>query len=264
MKHPIGCAAARPLVGMIHLLPLPGAPRYAGDLGAVQERMLRDAEALAEGGADALMVENFGDAPFFPGRVPAPVVSHLTALAVEVRRRFDLPLGINVLRNDGVAALAVAHAVGARFIRVNVLTGARVTDQGIIQGIAHELLRERARLGALEVAVLADVDVKHSAPLVPRPIAEEVRETLERGGADAVIVSGSATGHATDPGTVRVAAEAAGSAPVLVGSGVTAKTLADFLPWAGGFIVGTSLKQGADVNAPVDAARVRALRVLLD
>src|SRR5687768_9330841 len=133
----------RPVIGMLHLPPLPGSPRYGGG-----------------GGGHGLMLDNFGDVPFYPGRVPAHVVAHMTAVACEVRRRFpSLPLGINVLRNDGRSALAVAHAAGAQFIRVNVLCGARVADQGLIQGIAHDLLRERAMLGATDVRILADVDV---------------------------------------------------------------------------------------------------------
>src|SRR5688500_13424041 len=110
----------RIVIGMVHLLPLPGSPRFSGDVAAIRDAALRDAEALASGGVHGIMMENFGDVPFFPGRVPAAVVAHVTAIAAEIRRALDVPLGINVLRNDGQSALAVAHAVGADFIRVNV------------------------------------------------------------------------------------------------------------------------------------------------
>src|SRR5215218_4452321 len=129
----------RPVIGMVHLLPLPGSPRFGGNLSDIRDAALRDADALARGGVHGIMMENFGDVPFFPGRVPAAVVAHVTAIAGEIRRAVDIPLGINVLRNDGQSALAVAHAVGASFMRVNVLSGARVTDQGVIEGIAHDL-----------------------------------------------------------------------------------------------------------------------------
>src|SRR5215208_1528080 len=182
----------RPVIGMLHLPALPGAPRYASNLAAITNSALRDADALSAGGVHGLMLENYGDVPFYPDRVPAYVVAHLTALAWEVKRRFpQVPLGINVLRNDGRSALAVAHASGAQFIRVNVLCGARVADQGLIQGIAHDLLRERTLLAAHDVKILADVDVKHSAPLAPRELADEVDDTVERGLADGVIVSGA-------------------------------------------------------------------------
>ena len=220
--------------------------------------MLRDADALAEGGVHGLMLENFGDVPFYPRRVPGYVTAHMTALACEVRRRVDLPLGINVLRNDGCAALAVAHACGAQFIRVNVLCGARVADQGIIEGIAHDLLRERASLGA-EAKIFADVDVKHSAPLAPRSIEDEVADTLHRGLADALIVSGSGTGRPTDPGHLQAVKRAAGSAPVFVGSGVTAQTIGAYLPHCDGFIIGSAFKRNGDVEQPVDPQRVRAI-----
>ena len=137
-----------PVIGMLHLPPLPGSSRWSGDLNAVRDFVLRDVEALCAGGVDGLMIENFGDTPFYPGRVPAITVAAMTALACEVRRATDVPLGINMLRNDGLSALAVAVASGASFIRVNVLCGARVTDQGLLQGIAHDLLRERANLKA--------------------------------------------------------------------------------------------------------------------
>ena len=250
----------KPVIGMLHLAPLPGAPLYGGSLSAVSEAVLRDARLLAEGGVNGLMIENFGDTPFFPGRVPAHVVAYLTAVAREVRQTCpDLPLGINVLRNDGLSALAVAHAVGADYIRVNVLCGARVADQGLLHGIAHDLLRLRAELGAEAIKIFADVDVKHSAPLAERPIADEVDDTLHRGMADALIVSGAGTGKPTDPEKVKRVKAAAKDAPVFLGSGVTPQSLASLLPHADGFIVGTYFKREGVASNPVDPQRVREL-----
>ena len=248
-----------PVVGMVHLRPLPGAPRYDGDLSAVHEAMRRDARALTEAGVDGLMLENFGDAPFHPGRVPAHVVAHMTALARSLRRDIDLPLGINVLRNDGRSALAVAHAAGAQFIRVNVLCGARLTDQGLIQGIAHDLLRERAGLGATDVKIFADVSVKHSTAIAPRSVDEEACDTFERGGADVLIVSGPATGSAAALDEIKTIKTAVPDAPVFVGSGITADNIDDYKSFAEGFIVGTSLKHDADVLRPIDPQRVKSL-----
>jgi hypothetical protein len=242
---------------MLHLMPLPGSPKYGGSIEAIRSVLLKDAEALAGGGVHGLMIENFGDVPFYPDRVPAHVIAQMTSLAADVRKRFDLPLGINVLRNDGRSALAVAHAVGADFIRVNVLCGARVTDQGIVQGIAHDLLRDRVILGATNIKILADVDVKHSAPLAARPIEDEVDDTIERGLADAVIVSGAGTGKPTDPKHVQAVKKAAEEVPVLIGSGISAKTLSIYAPHCDGFIVGTAFKKEGIATNPVDANRVR-------
>jgi membrane complex biogenesis BtpA family protein len=207
------------------------------------------------------MMENFGDVPFYPGRVPEQTVEQMTSLAVAVRKETDLPLGINVLRNDGLSALAIAHASGASFIRVNVLSGARVTDQGIIQGIAHDLLRQRARRGANHIRIFADVDVKHSAPLAERPLEDEVDDLIERALADAVVVSGAGTGKPTDANKTRRVKTAAGDTPVFIGSGITVETVRQFMDAADGFIVGTALKKD---GVPTNAVEVERVRRLMD
>ncbi len=222
----------------------------------MKNAVLADAQTLLAGGVHALMLENFGDAPFYPQRVPAETVAQMTALAGLVRSQTDLPLGINVLRNDGRSALAIAQAVGANFMRVNILCGARVTDQGLIQGIAHDLLRDRVRLGAEKIAILADVDVKHSAPLARQPLEQEVADLIERGGADGLIVSGQGTGRETSAAEVQEVKALAGNVPVFAGSGVSEDNLASFLPAAAGFIVGTAFKHEGRSANPVDKNRV--------
>jgi hypothetical protein len=220
---------------------------------------LRDAEVLVTGGVHGLMLENFGDASFYPERVPAYTVAYMTALAREIRRQWDVPLGINVLRNDGCSALAVAHAAGADFIRINIFSGARVTDQGLIQGIAHQVMRERMLLQATAIKVLADVRVKHSVPIGPFDLTGEVEDVLHRGGADGIIVSGKSTGKPTDLDELRQTKAAAGESPVFVGSGVSVDTIDTLQREADGFIVGTYFKQEGMVTNPVDPARVKAL-----
>jgi len=253
-------STATPIVGMLHAPPLPGAPACHMGLHAIREYVLRDADVLVAGGVHGLMLENFGDVPFFPGHVPAFVVAQMTALASAVRQRFDMPLGINVLRNDGCSALGIAHAVGAAYIRVNVLCSARLTDQGLIQGIAHELLRDRVLLRAEHVRILADVDVKHSTPLgPPRPLEEEIADTIERGGADAIIISGTGTSRPTDVEQVRRAKAASGDVPVLVGSGVDPENVADLVSLADGLIIGSAFRGDGCATNPVDPARVAAL-----
>ncbi|HPF35967.1 MAG TPA: BtpA/SgcQ family protein [Candidatus Krumholzibacteria bacterium] len=250
--------AAPPVIGMIHLRPLPDSPGWAGDLNAVEQAALADAEALARGGAGALMLENYGDVPFHRDAVPAVTVAAMTRLAHAVRRAHpDLPLGINVLRNDVASALAVAAAVDAAFVRVNVLTGAMVTDQGLIQGKAAEVLRLRARL-CPQVGILADIRVKHAAPLAERPLADEAADLRLRAGADALIVSGAATGSPADPARLDALRAALPDCPLLVGSGADTANVAAFAA-ADGVIVGSSLKSpGADGRPVVDPDKVRA------
>ncbi|MCA9245280.1 MAG: BtpA/SgcQ family protein [Phycisphaerales bacterium] len=253
------------IIGMVHLPPLPGAPGYRRDWSDIRRRAIADARALVAGGVHGLMIENFGDAPFYPGRVPAHVVAHVTAIAADVRAVSDLPLGVQILRNDAVSAIGAAHAAGADFVRVNVLCGARLTDQGVISGVAHELLRERAMLGAERIRIFADVNVKHSTPLgPPRPIADEVADMVKRGGADAIIVSGTATGAAADISEARDVREAVNRisqprALVVIGSGVTTGNVRELSDVADAAIVGTSLKVDGVSTNPVDPARVAAL-----
>jgi len=252
------------LIGVVHLPATPGAPGYAGSMDAVVESARSDAGALAGGGADALIVENFGDAPFFAEHVPPETVAALALAVVAVRDAAGgLPVGVNVLRNDARAALGVCAATGAAFARVNVHTGAAVTDQGLIQGRAAETLRERARL-CPGVRLLVDVHVKHATPLSREPVEAAAEDALRRGRADALILSGSATGRPPDPAELAAVRERVGAAPLLVGSGLSSANAAELLRVADGAICGTALKRGGRVEAPVDVERVRALRRTLD
>jgi uncharacterized protein len=248
---------AKPVIGMLHAPPLPGSPQSRLGFNAIIDWVLRDAEALAVGGIDGMMIENFGDVPFYPRQVPPHTVAFLTALGREVRHHFGRPLGINVLRNDSAAAIAIAAAVGAEFIRVNVQTGVRLTDQGLIEGTAHDSLRYRKLLG-YEVKIFADVDVKHSAPLAHRALAAEVEEILSRGCADAIIVTGSATGRQAAVEDLKTAKAAAGGAPVIAGSGVDQTNLTTVLKTADAVIVGTAFKEDGITTNPVEPPRVRA------
>jgi membrane complex biogenesis BtpA family protein len=248
----------KPIIGMVHLEPLPGSARYAGSLESVERRARADARALREGGVDGVLVENFGDAPFFPNRVPPETVAAIAVLASHLVREARLPLGVNVLRNDAPAALAIAAAAGARFVRVNVHTGTMDTDQGILEGEAHRTLRLRASL-RLETAILADLLVKHAAPLVDRAVEDLAEESVERGLADAVVVTGPATGRPPDLSFLERVKAAVPSAPVLVGSGVDPDNIEEILSVADGLIVGTSLKRGGVVTNAVDLARVKRL-----
>jgi hypothetical protein len=246
------------IIGMLHVPALPGSPQNKLSLRAVLDWVLKDADVLARGGIRAFMLENFGDAPFYPARVPAHTVAYMTAIGWEIRRSFDLPLGINILRNDALSAVAVAAAVSAEFIRVNIHTGARLTDQGIIEGTAHETLRYRKYLGS-PVRILADIDVKHSAPVAQRPLSQEIEEILSRGGADAIIMTGSGTGKQTAIEDLKQAKAAAGTAPVFAGSGVDVRNVRSILQIADGAIVGTAFKEDGVTTNPVELSRVQAL-----
>lgn len=250
------------LIGVIHLKPLPGSPRWGNNFDALLKSATADARAYERGGADAVVIENFGDVPFTKSSVAPETIAAMAAAACAVRSEIKLPLGFNVLRNDPGTALALCAACNGSFIRVNVHTGAMLTDQGVIEGNAYETLRSRQRL-CPRVLILADVHVKHAVPVANWPLEQAARDTLERGLADGLILSGLGTGLATDLNHVQRVRAACPSARLLIGSGATVENARDYLPLADGFIVGTSLKAHGQVANPVDERRVRALARVL-
>ena len=242
---------------MVHLGALPGSPLFTGDLDAVVDTAVTDAVTLARAGFGGVMIENFGDAPFFADDVPKVTVAAMTRAVDAIRRAVDLPIGVNVLRNDALAALAVAATTGAAFVRVNVLSGTMFTDQGPIVGRAAEVSRARATL-APDVAIMADVFVKHATPPAGLTVEQATHDLTGRGGADAVVVSGSGTGSAPTMSHLRAVRAAAPDTPLYLGSGVTAGTVKRFLTVADGVIAGTSIKQRGRTTAPVAANRSKA------
>jgi hypothetical protein len=219
---------------------------------------VNDARAYERGGAHGLFIENFGDVPFTRKAVGPETIAAMAAAGCALREAVKLPIGFNVLRNDPRAALALCAACHGSFIRVNVHTGAMLTDQGLIEGEAYETLRYRRQI-CPDAHIFADVHVKHAVPLGGWSIEDSARDTVERGLADGLIVSGAGTGMAADIADVERVRQACPRARIFLGSGVTLANVRDFLPGADGFIVGTSLKTGGKVSNPVDFKRVAAV-----
>ena len=244
-----------PLIGVVHLLPLPTSPRWGGSLKAVIDRAEQEATALASGGVDGIIVENFFDAPFTKNQVDPSVISAMTLVIHQLMNLVTLPIGINVLRNDGHSALAIATCVKAQFIRVNVLTGVMATDQGLIEGQAHHLLRYRRELGS-DVKILADVLVKHARPLGSPNLTTAVQDTIERGLADGIILSGWATGSPPNLEDLELATAAANGTPVFIGSGASWENISTLMQAADGVIVSSSLKRHGRRDQTIDPIRV--------
>ena len=249
---------SKAFIGVVHLLPLPGSPRWGGDMRAVIDRAEDEANILEQGGVNGIIVENFGDVPFRTGRLDPETIAGMTVAVERVQRVVSVPVGINMLRNDALAALGIAAVTGARFIRVNVHYGVMAAEEGLIEGEAFQTMRRRRDLGA-DVKVLADVLVKHAVPLGPVDLGLMARETVQRGLADGLIVSGPATGEETASSDVSVVRKATPDGLVLVGSGVTEDNIRRVLEHSDGAIVGTSLKEGAVVTNRVDPERVRRM-----
>ncbi len=237
-----------PIIGVVHLPSLPGSPNHVS-LDFVFERALEDARALAEGGVDAIIVENYGDKPFLRS-VGEETVACMSVIAWEIRKETGLPLGINVLRNDAKAAIAIAKAVGADFVRVNQFFYASLSPEGLLEGNAGEVLRFKRAIEC-NAMIFADVCVKHAHHFVS---LEEYVENAERCLVDALIVTGMSTGREVDIGDLRRVKELA-NMPVLVGSGVTPENLPKIAKFCDGVIVGTYFKR----RGRVDVKRVRRI-----
>jgi membrane complex biogenesis BtpA family protein len=244
----------KPLIGVLHLLPLPGAPLYDGAMQKVYDQALAELEVFKRHRLDSVIVENFRDMPYFPARVPVETVAAMAAVSREIVRAAGMPVGINVLRSDGEAAIAIATASGAHYVRVNVHMGAVVADQGVVQGSSQLSVRLRTSLKA-RALIFADVGVKHAAPLAGRSLDIETRDLAERGLADAIIVTGDRTGVETNVADIEIVRRAT-TLPILVGSGATPENIDRVLPKVNGLIVGSYFKKDGVGHQLVDAARV--------
>ena len=249
------------LIGVIHLRPLPGSPGWLGSMAEVCDLAAADASAYLEGGFDAVVIENFGDIPFTKTQVAPETVAAMARAADSVRGAISgkLPIGFNVLRNDADTALGLCAACDGSFIRVNVHSGAMVTDQGVIEGDAYASVRKRTTL-CPNVKIFADVLVKHAAPLGDIPLEHAASDTWHRGKADALIASGVGTGQATSLDDLRRIRKACPDVPLLVGSGATAASAAELLTVADSLIVASALKKDGVLAAEVDIERVKAFR----
>ena len=260
-------SGAKPVIGVVHLPPLPGSPGWRGEsVDTLLERVETDTRALLEGGVDAVIVENYGDAPYAV-RVRDPETIAAFALAarraVEVAREYGAPVGLSLLRNSAPEAVAVAAVVGAEFVRSNAFCEPRASPEGVLEPVARETLL-RARALGWRGAILADVDVKHSLPLGegydPRLAA---REALHRCKPDALIVSGARTGEAPEPGYVAAIREAVPRARLLLGSGASPENIRLYWRLVDGFIIGTYFKKDGVTTNPVDRQRVERLMGLV-
>lgn len=247
---------------MVHLEALPGSPNWSGEMGPLLDAARRDAEALAEGGCDAILVENMKDLPYLKGSVYPETVAAMTLATAKVVEEFGLPTGVQVLAAANREALGVALAAGASFVRVESFAYAHVADEGWIDASAGPLLRARSAMKAEHIGVWADVQKKHAAHAVTRDLSlEELAHGAIFCGADALIVTGASTGHAANVDEVERLHGV--GAPVVVGSGVTADNIEHYKA-AHAVIVGSWLKRDGNWRAAVDLKRVRALRAARD
>lgn len=253
------------IIGVVHLAPLPGSPRFDGEaVETIYQRGLDDARAYLHGGCDGVIVENHGDVPFSkPDAIGPETSAHMAVVADRIRRELGRPIGINVLANASIPALAIASASNASFVRVNQWANAYVANEGFVEGEAARAMRYRAQLRAKGIRIFTDAHVKHGAHAIvaDRPVEEQVKD-LVFFDADVVIATGQRTGHVAELSYIRMIKEAA-NLPTLVGSGVTSDNLGDILSVADGVIVASSLKYEGVWWNQVDPERVKSFTARL-
>lgn len=250
----------RALVGMVHVGALPGTPRSERSLDALTAAAATDATALSEAGFDAVLIENMHDVPYLRRKVGPEIVASMSLLTRAIRETVDLPVGVQILAGANREALAVALAAGASFIRAEGFAYATIADEGLLaEADAGPLLRYRRMIGAEHIAVLADVCKKHSAHQITADVPfEEQVSTMEFMGADGVVVTGNATGQATDEKEIAIASQAC-SLPVIIGSGASADSIASLLNHADAAIVGSAIKKDGHWSNPIDRLRASML-----
>lgn len=249
----------KPVIGMIHLKALPGAPKSSLSVSEVLALAVDDLNNLIEGKVDGVLVENYNDYPFHPFTVEPSTIVSMSLIVKELVKSSSVPVGVNVLRNACSDALVIASFTGAEFIRCNFLTGAYVTDQGVIVGCAHILKRLQKQLSCIKTEtnplIFGDVLCKHASPISPRTLELEAIDALERGLADAVIITGNRTGLPAKLSDLKLLRKKQ-IQPILVGSGVTSDSIQEILPYIDGVIIGTSLKHKNKISLPVDRKKV--------
>lgn len=239
-KHP------QPLIGMVHLAPLPETPHFATEsLNLLYEQALADAKALDQAGMDALIIENFGDEPYFIGEPTSAQLAVMASVTREVKQAVSIPVGINVQFNAWKAEMAIAYACGAQFIRVEVFVDNVISAQGTVAACSAQLTRYRKHLGADHVLLVADIQTKYTQNLVAQSLVQSAIDA-QIAGADALIVTGAATGQATPLDEIPKIKEAV-DIPILVGSGANQHTIREILSIADGAIVGSTLKVDGNV-----------------
>lgn len=259
--HAIQSIFGRPkaLIGMIHCPPFPGSPRFRGQsMSDIYDACMRDAQALIEGGMHGLIVENHGDIPFSkPDDIGPETTGFLAVVTDRIKSNFDVPIGVNVLANAPIPALAVATASGASFIRVNQWANAYVANEGFMEGRAAEAMRFRSMLRAEHIKIFADSHVKHGshAIVADRSITELTRD-LSFFDVDGVIATGQRTGDGASLEEIDEIVDAT-DLSVLVGSGVTTENVVPILSRVSAVIVASSLKEGGVWWNAVEQSRVR-------
>lgn len=245
----------KPIIGMIHLLPLPGSPNYKGDINVIVTRALAEAQIYKRGSVDGVIIENFNDIPFSNGDISHEQFALMAAIICQVRRVLSIPIGVNVHFNDWKAEIALAFACKSQFVRVEVFVDIVGSSCGIVQPCCAEVMRYRKTLSAEDsIKIWADIHPKYSYNILPISLRDSAK-MAESAMADIIIVTGEKTGMATPLDDIRIVKEVV-DVPVFAGSGVCLENVAETLAIADGVIVGSAFKLNGNVYNEVSEDRI--------
>jgi len=251
-------SSSKLLIGMVHVGALPGTPRFENNIEEVIEKAVMEGQALQKSGFGAIILENMHDVPYLRTHVGPEITAAMAVVSTEVRKAVSIPMGIQILAGANVAALSVAQAVGADFIRVEGFVFSHIADEGLIEACAGPLLRLRRELGAENIKIFADIKKKHSSHAITSDVSiAETAHAAEFFGSDGVIVTGTATGTTASAQELREVKQSV-RIPVWIGSGITPNNLSQYQE-ADGWIVGSSLKKDGLWNNPLDSSRLKEM-----
>ena len=248
-----------PVIGMIHLKALPGTPKYGNDKSFIIEDALKEAEICKAAGIDSIMIENMHDVPYLKGEVGHEISSLMTLVSHEIKKRTQLPLGIQILAGANKEALAVANASGADFIRAEGFVYAHVADEGLIEAQASELLRYRKQIDAEHIGIFTDIKKKHSSHAITDDVSLlDTAKAAQFFLSDGVVVTGNHTGVSASIEDLKTLKESL-NFPVIVGSGITLENVKAYLPICDAMIVGSYFKEGGNWENELSYDRVSKL-----
>lgn len=244
------------LIGMVHLLPLPGSPFYNKDLNAIEKRAWQDVKNIEKAGFDAIIIENYGDQPFLINEVPLESLISMAKIVSRITKKTKLKIGINIEFNAWKEELIMAKVMEADFIRVEVFNEFRFHESGLVFPSIAKILRARKSLNAESVKIFVDINVKNTFPIIKYD-EKKILYTIDKY-ADAIIYTGSETGKPPKINDIKKLKENIHK-PLYIGSGVNEKNIIEFLNIAEGVIVGTAIKEGNKTENPVSFEKAQKL-----
>ncbi|MBI9030819.1 BtpA/SgcQ family protein [bacterium] len=247
------------LIGMLHVQALPGTPKNYLSMPEIIDFSCREAEIFVNNGIYTLIIENMHDIPYLNSKVGPEITSAMAIIAYELKKRFSLTLGIQILAGANKEALATALCSGADFIRAEGFVFSHVADEGMMNSCAGELLRYRKAMGAEHVKIITDIKKKHSAHAITADV--DIRETAKAAqffAADGVIITGASTGLSADLEELKSVKKSV-DIPVLIGSGINEKNLISYLEYADGLIIGSYFKENGYWANELSLSRIKKI-----